>query len=126
MLYPVTANRNLFLLASFFLGLTVDFFMNTGGVHASACLVLAFFRPTILKYTFGLSYEYQTVKIADKISTERLVYLLSSILLFSTVLFTLEIFNFSFIWGILIRILFSSLLTFIICVLIIYLIKPNK
>jgi len=126
LLYPINANRNLLLLVSFFLGLTMDMFMNTGGVHATACLVLAFFRPTILKYTFGLSYEYQTVKIADKINTERFLYILVSIVLYSTVLFSLEIFNLNFIWGILSRIIVSSILTLVICILIIYLIKPNK
>jgi len=126
LLYPIDANKNLFLLASFLLGITMDMFMNTAGVHATACLVLAYFRPTILKYTFGLSYEYQTVKIAEKINTERFMYLLVSIFLFSTILFSLEIFSFTFILTILARIISSTILTLIICIIIIYLIKPNK
>lgn len=126
LLYPIDANKNLFLIASFLLGLVMDMFMNTGGVHATACLSLAYFRPTILKYTFGLSYEYQTVKIADKINTERFMYLLVSILLYNSILFSLEIFNFNFIWSILARIVFSTILTLLISIIIIYLIKPNK
>jgi rod shape-determining protein MreD len=126
LLYPIDANKNLFLLASFTLGLVMDMFMDTAGVHATACLVLAYFRPTILKYTFGLSYEYQTVKIADKINTERFMYLLVSIVLYNTVLFFLEIFNFNFLWTIIARIIFSTILTLLISIIIIYLIKPNK
>lgn len=126
LLYPIDANKNLFLLASFTLGLVMDMFMDTAGVHATACLVLAYFRPTILKYTFGLSYEYQTVKIADKINTERFMYLLVSIVLYNTVLFFLEIFNFNFLWTIVARIIFSTILTLLISIIIIYLIKPNK
>lgn len=126
LLYPIDTNRNTFLLVSFSMGIIMDMFMNTSGVHATACLVLAYVRPTILKYTFGLSYEYQTVKIADKITTERFMYLLVSTLIFNTILFSLEIFNFSFIWTIIARIIFSTILTLIISIIIIYLIKPNK
>jgi rod shape-determining protein MreD len=126
LLFPIDANKNILLLLSFFMGLIMDMFMNTAGVHATACLILAYFRPTILKYTFGLSYEYQTVKIADKITTERFMYLLVSIVLYNTVLFSLEIFSLSFFWTILVRIILSTILTLIISILIIYLIKPNK
>ena len=69
-LYPVNGNRAGLLAASFLLGLTMDMFCNSGGVHATASLVLAFFRPSIFKFAFGISYEYQTVKIADKLSPE--------------------------------------------------------
>jgi hypothetical protein len=30
------------------------------GIHATACLLLAYFRTSIFKFSFGLSYEYQT------------------------------------------------------------------
>ena len=126
LLYPVNANKNLLLLGSFALGIVMDMFMNTGGVHTTACIVLAFLRPTILKFTFGLSYEYQTVRVADKLSSERFMYILISILIHHIILFTLEIFKFSFVIDITIRTLLSTLFTLIISIIIIYLIKPNK
>ena len=64
-LYPVNGNRYGLLAASFFLGLTMDFFCNSGGVHAASCLMLAYFRPSLFKFSFGLSYEYQTVRLND-------------------------------------------------------------
>ena len=126
LLYPINANKNLLLLGSFALGIIMDMFMNTGGVHTTACIILAFLRPTILKFTFGLSYEYQTVKVADKLSSERFMFILISILLHHIVLFTLEIFKFNFLIDITIRTLLSTLFTLIISIIIIYLIKPNK
>jgi len=64
-LYPVNGNKYGLLAASFFLGLIMDLFCNSGGVHAAACLTLAYFRPSIFKFSFGLSYEYQTVRLND-------------------------------------------------------------
>jgi rod shape-determining protein MreD len=36
-LYPVNGNRSGLLITSFLLGLTMDVFSNSGGVHAAAC-----------------------------------------------------------------------------------------
>ena len=52
-LYPVNGNKSGLLVASFLLGLLMDMFWNSGGVHAAACLVLAYYRPAIFKFSFG-------------------------------------------------------------------------
>lgn len=126
LLYPVNSNKSVLLLGSFALGILLDMFCNSGGIHTTAALVLAFIRPTLFKFSFGLSYEYQTVKIADKISPERITLLLLAIFIHHFVLFYLEYFRISLFFTILTRTLLSTLFTFIICLLIIYLIKPNK
>ncbi|HSD15228.1 MAG TPA: hypothetical protein VLB74_11315 [Flavobacterium sp.] len=125
-LYPVNANRAGLLLASFLLGLNMDMFCNSGGVHATASLVLAYFRPSIFKFAFGISYEYQTVKIADKLSPERFSFILIAVLLHHLVLYLLEIFRFNFVWEILLRTLLATIFTLLLCIIIIYLIKPSK
>ena len=125
-LYPVNGNKSGLVVASFMLGLIMDMFSNSGGIHATACLVLAYFRPSIFKFAFGLSYEYQTVKLNDVLTPERFSFILLSIAIHHFTLFLLEAFQFSFIIDILIRSLLSTLFTIIICIIIIYLIKPNK
>lgn len=40
------------ILISFFIGLFVDMFYNTPGVHASACTLIGFLRKPILRYFF--------------------------------------------------------------------------
>ena len=78
-LYPVNGNKNGLLLASFLLGITMDMFSNSGGVHAAACVILAYLRPSFFKFSFGLSYEYQTVKINERLTPERFSFILISL-----------------------------------------------
>jgi len=125
-LYPVNSNKSVLLLGSFFLGLLLDIFCDSGGVHTTASIVLAFLRPTLFRFSFGISYEYQTVKIADKMSPERITLLLLAIVIHHFILFYLEYFRLGLLFTILSRTIVSALFTFTICILIVYLIKPNK
>jgi rod shape-determining protein MreD len=125
-LYPVNSNRSGLLIASFLLGITMDYFCNSGGVHAFSCLVLAYFRPAIFKFAFGLSYEYQTVRLNDSLSPERFSFILMAVFLHHFILFILEIFSFFLIWEIIYRTILSTIFTIIISIIIIYLIKPNR
>jgi hypothetical protein len=125
-LYPVNSNKYGLLLASFFLGLTIDVFINSGGIHTAACIILAYYRPYLFKFSFGLSYEYQTIKLNDVLTPERFSFILFSVLLHHFILFAFEAFKFSFILDVLIRTLLSTVFTIILCIIIIYLIKPNR
>ena len=126
LLYPVNGNKSLLLLSSFTIGLLLDVFLNSGGVHAAASLLLAFVRPSLFKFSFGLSYEYQTVKIADKLSPERITFLFLAVIIHHFVLFSLEYYRFSLIAEIFVRTLSTTIFTLLFCLLIIYLIKPSK
>ena len=126
LLYPVNANKSGLIFASFLLGLLMDMFSDSGGIHAAACITIAYFRPTFFKFSFGLSYEYQTVKINDRLTLERFSFLLITILTHHLVLFILEIFKFSFAFDILLRTLLSSIFTILFCIIIIYLFKPAR
>jgi len=125
-LYPVNSNKYGLLIASFLLGITMDMFCNSGGVHAASCLVLAYFRPYIFKFSFGLSYEYQTVRLNDVLTPERFSFILIAVALHHFTLFLLEIFRLNLILEILLKTLLSTLFTVLFCIIIIYLIKPSK
>jgi rod shape-determining protein MreD len=125
-LYPVNGNKTALLVSSFFLGLIMDMFWNSGGVHAASCLILAYIRPSIFKFSFGLSYEYQTVKLNESLSPERFSFILISVIVHHLVLFILEIFKITFLWEIIVRSILSTLFTILTCIIIIYLIKPSK
>lgn len=125
-LYPVNGNKSGLVIASFFLGLILDIFSNSGGIHTTASIILAYNRPHLFKFAFGLSYEYQTVKLIDVLSPERFSFILFSVLLHHLVLFLLEAFQVSFLLDVLIRTVLSSIFTIILCIIIIYLIKPSK
>ena len=125
-LYPVNGNKTALVVASFLLGLVMDMFNNSGGAHATACLVLAYFRPSLFKFAFGLSYEYQTIKLNDVLTPERFTFILLSVLIHHLTLFLLETFQLTYILDTLTRTLLSTAFSIIICIIIIYLIKPNK
>ncbi len=125
-LYPVNSNKSGLLVASFFLGLIMDMFSNSGGIHTTACIILAYYRPYLFKFSFGISYEYQTIKLNDVLTPERFSFILLSVLIHHLTLFTLEAFKFTLILDILLRTLLSSVFTLIICIIIIYLTKPNR
>jgi hypothetical protein len=126
LLYPVNTNKSGLLIASFLLGLTIDLFENSGGVHATACLVLAYIRPTFFRFAFGLSYEYQTIKINDRLSPERFTFIFISIITHHLILFLLEFFKFTFLFEIFIRTITTTLFTLVVSIIIIYLFKPSK
>ncbi|WP_281238720.1 MULTISPECIES: rod shape-determining protein MreD [Flavobacterium] len=125
-LYPVNGNKSNLLLASFFLGIIMDLFCNSGGVHAAACVLLAYLRPNFFKFSFGLSYEYQTVKLNDVLTPERFTFILLSVLTHNFTLLILESFQFTFFLDVLLRTVLSTLFTILTCIIVIYLIKPNK
>jgi rod shape-determining protein MreD len=125
-LFPVNGNKSGLLAASFFLGLCMDLFSNSAGFHTTACVVLAYYRPYLFKFAFGLSYEYQTIKMNDVLTPERFTFLLLSVFIHHITLFTLEVFKFRLILEILLRTLLSSIFTIVLCIIIIYLIKPSR
>ncbi len=52
-LYPIKKLDSTLLLLAFLLGLSIDFFTNTGGVNAAATLFIAFARIPVLKSIIG-------------------------------------------------------------------------
>lgn len=107
--FPFTGNRSLLIFLSFFLGLMVDIFSDSGGIHAAACSFIAYARPAFLKFSFGVSYEYNMVKISKAPMGERITYISLLIFTHHLILFSLEIFNFSHILLILKSTLFSGI-----------------
>ncbi|MCD2260253.1 rod shape-determining protein MreD [Psychroserpens luteolus] len=118
LLFPVNNNRSLFIFMSFMLGLFVDIFSDSGGVHAASCVTIAFIRPAVLKFAFGMVYEHQNMKFNNTEFGNRLIYFSILIAIHHFIMFTMEIFNISNIILILQKTLFSSIFTIILCVLI--------
>ncbi len=117
-LFPVINNRIAFILLSFLLGITVDMFSDSGGIHAAACVTIAYIRPQVLKFCFGTIYEHQSIKFSAIDFGSRLSYIAILAIIHHFILFSLEIFNISQIILILQKTLFSGIFTIILCVLI--------
>tara|TARA_R110000850_G_scaffold254614_1_gene380135 strand:+ start:17660 stop:18163 length:504 start_codon:yes stop_codon:yes gene_type:complete len=126
LLYPVVTNQIQFIFISFLLGLSLDFFGDSGGIHAAACLTAAYVRPFLLKFAFGVSYEYNTVKVSNTQFGSRLLYFTLLIVIHHLVLFSLEIFNLENILYILKFALFSSVFTILISMVIMVIFSRKK
>ena len=48
LLLPLSTPVPFLLIASFTMGITIDAFMDTGGIHAAACVLMAFLRTNVL------------------------------------------------------------------------------
>lgn len=109
LVFPFTGNRSLLIFLAFILGLSVDIFSDSGGIHAAASTFIAYARPAILKFSFGVSYEYNTIKISKTPIGERITYIVLMVLAHHLLLFSLEIFNLKHILLILKSTLFSGM-----------------
>ena len=121
LLFPFNSNRSLFLVLAFLLGLTVDMFSDTGGANAAACLIIAYIRPFVLRFAFGVSYEHQSIKLENTAFGQRMVYVIILTFVHHFFFFLLEIFNISNILIILRNTLFFSIFTVLIITLSIFL-----
>lgn len=126
LLFPLDGNKSLLIFLSFLLGLSVDMFGDSGGVHAAASVFIAFVRPLILKFSFGVSYEYNMIRINKAAVLERLVYISLMVLLHHLVLFSLEIFSFKHILLLAKSTLFSGIFSIVLifCSLLLFSRKP--
>tara|TARA_R110002049_G_scaffold309051_3_gene516224 strand:- start:9322 stop:9828 length:507 start_codon:yes stop_codon:yes gene_type:complete len=116
-LFPVKNNRLLFIFLGFLLGLTVDLFLDSGGIHAAASVAIAYARPVLLKSSFGTIYEYQSIKFDMVDFGSKLTYIVFVTVVHHFILFSLEIFSISKILLILQKTLFSSIFTILLCAL---------
>ncbi|WP_435623510.1 rod shape-determining protein MreD [Flagellimonas sp.] len=123
--YPIKGNRAVFLLTAFLLGLIVDVFSDTLALHAFATLTSAFIRPLIMRFCFGVNYEFQNFSFKNTTKVQRLTFLGLLVLAHHLVFFFLEILSLSHILLILKKFLTTSLVTFFLCAMFSSLFSPK-
>jgi hypothetical protein len=121
LVYPSQNNRINFLLVAFALGLLVDIFSDTGGIHAAASVFVAYLRPGFLKMSFGTLYEHSAIKFANAELGALLSYVTFMVFTHHFVMFSLDFFDFGSIIQILKNTLFSGIFTIILSYIIILL-----
>ncbi|HSI68784.1 MAG TPA: hypothetical protein VK941_01015 [Gillisia sp.] len=125
-LYPFNTPQPLFMFLAFLLGLSIDTFEDSGGIHAAASLFIAYVRPVFLRFSFGVSYDYQTVKLSNTPYGARLSYILFLVFIHHFILFTLEMFDFTHIFLILKKTFFSGIFTTLLILISLTLFKPRR
>lgn len=120
---PVNMPRLALLPIAMVTGLTIDMFQNTPGMHASACLVMAYMRPGWLKMIAPRDgYESDAVPGIHKFGFPWfMAYASLMVVTHHLVLFFIEVFRFSEFSDTLIRVLLSSILTLLLIIIAQYL-----
>lgn len=118
LLLPLSSPRWVVLLSGFFIGLTIDIFSNSLGIHAAATVFIAFLRPWIIS---AISNREEDRSDYPGLNQNKfswfLYYSTVMVLLHHFVLFYIEVFTFSGFFTTLSRVVFSSLFSIFVIVL---------
>ena len=109
---PVRTPRWASLLLAFVLGLTIDIFANTPGMHASAAVLIAFLRNGVINLFITIDEgnnptpSFYTFSVATYVK-----YVVTLVIIHHATLFFLEAFSFAHFWLMLFKIILSSAVT---------------
>ncbi len=125
---PFETPKWLLLVCGFILGISIDMFYNTAGMHAAACVFMAYIRPGILKlfsprdgYEFGTQPTIQYLGVPWFLSYSGIL-----VLLHHLILFYIEIFRLNEFFSTFFRVIVSSLFTILLVVVSQYLFQRKK
>lgn len=114
LMLPFETNKMIVLFVSFLLGVCIDYFYDSSGLHAFACTLMGFSRYYVLKYVSPR--DGYDVGVNPTVEDMGLAWFLSyaGILIFihHLFLFYLEVFRFSEFFVTLLRVILSSIGTF--------------
>lgn len=111
--YRLDGNSTTLIILGFVLGLLLDLLTQGSGGHTIATLTIAFLRPFIVRFSFGVNYDLPMGMIKGSPLSQRLIYLLLMILVHHLVLYSIIYFSLDNILTILKNTLFTSLFTFV-------------
>jgi rod shape-determining protein MreD len=125
---PFDTRNSVLLTTAFLLGLTMDMFCSTMGMHTSACVFMAFCRPFALKFFSPRDgYEKGNSPSIDYLGfTWYFSYSAALIFAHHFALFYLEVFRFSEFFDTFTKTILSSLLTLAMAILIQYLFSRKR
>ncbi len=124
--YPIKEKRNLFITLGFLLGFAIDLFSDTMALHAASALTIAYMRPAIMRFVFGVNYEFQSFKLSNSTRIQQFTFLALFVIVHHTIFFTLEIFSVSNMLLILKKVVFNGMATLILCMLFISLFGVSR
>jgi rod shape-determining protein MreD len=118
MLLPVNTPRYLLLFAGFFLGLAIDVFSNSLGIHAAATVLIAYIRPFVIRSISNREEDRHEFPGMKQNSFSWFLYY-TIIMVFShhIIFFYLEFFTFTHFLTTLLRVALSSMFSVFIIVL---------
>ncbi len=124
--YPLKSNRALFMLVSFLLGFIIDIFSDTLALNAIASLTVAYARPVVMRFCFGVNYEFQNFSFKNTTKIQRVTFLALLILIHHLIFFSLEILSIAHFLLILKKVFATGVITLILCTLFSSLFSPKS
>ena len=113
LVYRLDGNPTLLIILGFMMGLLLDLLTQGSGGHTIATLTIAFIRPFIIRFSFGVNYDVPMGMIKGSLLNQRLLYLSLMVVIHHLVLYSVVYFSFENIITILKNTLFTSFFTFI-------------
>lgn len=113
---PATVNVNVMMIVGFLLGLTVDIFQDTPGLNAMACTIVSFMRRPILHLYLPRDEDISDRRLSIRTlgTAVYLKYMITMVLIYCTIYFTIEAFSYFDVQRLGLRIILSSLFTFVV------------
>lgn len=119
LIMPLSLNVSIQLLLAFFVGLVIDIFSNTWGMHAAATVFVVFLRPYLLKLIVSQEeLEKQVMSLKTISFGSYIKYVVSIVLLHHITLFFLEAFSFASFGFTILKALCSSIVTLMLVLLV--------
>ena len=128
MLLPFSTPKWQLLILGFALGLTIDLFTGTPGLHAGATTLMAFCRPSIIKLVSG-NQKFENItepNLGQLGGIWFFRYAICMVLIHHFALFFLESFSFSLMGQVLLRILLSVPVSIFLIMMILFIFKTEK
>jgi rod shape-determining protein MreD len=125
--YPLKKNRFLFLFLSFLLGLCIDFFSDTGGIHAFSTLFIAYIRLPLIHFLFKKTpIDYTLFKLELEQVGQIFNFVVTLTLIHHLLLFSFTNFSYQNFDRVLINTIFSSILTLLLFFLVSYIFRKKR
>jgi hypothetical protein len=124
--YPTHKNRSVLLTVSFLMGIILDVLLDSLAIHTVCLMSMAFLRPKIMRFIFGLNYELKSFRIQKTPKQQRYTFLLIVVFVHHFLYFSVEAFSISLIGLILEKVFLTSIATFVLSVLILSLFTTKK
>ncbi|WP_318310382.1 rod shape-determining protein MreD [Flagellimonas crocea] len=123
--YPIKRNRAIFMLTAFLLGLVIDVFSDSLALNALASVTIAYARPAIMRFCFGVNYDFQNFSFKNTTKIQRITFLALIVLFHHAIFFSFEILSIAHILLILKKVFTTGIVTLILCILFSSLFSPK-
>ncbi len=126
-LFPLNKNRFVFLFLAFLLGLIIDFFSDSGGIHAFSTLFIAYIRLFFVRVYFNkFEVDFPFFRLNLEPFGKRFNYVVTLTVIHHFILFSFSNFSFQNFSNVLTNTIYSSIFTLILYFLVTFIFSKKQ